>query len=380
MDTDTGARYVYLDGLLHPVLNYASARLVLGENLHVVSVATPSLDGATRGPMIGIPLAPDSLPDPAHIAGTDWSVCAVGRAVDGEVLRTEIRPGVRAAGSAVDDDSGYLVRTTNGQTYLVWSGHAHPVAQQWMPALGYSADDVIEIDDTFVTALPAGEPIAPPAVTGLGEPGPALPGSVQPTTVGSIFADRTNAYYLMTRDGLATLTPLQAQLLLADPALSAAYGGSSPAPLKLSQAQVTEAAPTPLPPPAATLAPAPPAAPGIADVPPGEQQLCARYTGGADPDLVVGPTEVPAGTPAGGIVALEPGTGALVAERQGTDSRGSTVFLVTDAGIRYPLAGQRALEQLGLAGAPIAQLPAEVLTVIPVGPTLDPAAAAAPAS
>jgi hypothetical protein len=53
------------------------------------------------------------------------------------------------------------------------------------------------------------------------------------------------------------------------------------------------------------------------------------------------------------------------------------VSLVTDSGIRYPLSGQRALEALGLAGAPVARLPAELIATLPVGPTLDPAAAAA---
>jgi len=383
-------------------------KLLLGDGLHVVTVSTPSLQSAARGPMIGIPMAPDSLPDAAHITGADWSVCAVGRAVDGEQLRTEIRPGVAAAGSPADDGTGYLVRTEAGGTYLVRSGRAHEIDQQWRRALGYGAADPIRVQDVFVSTLPAGEPLAPPDIPGLGEPGPALPGSAQPTAVGSIYADRTNAYYVVTRAGLATLTPLQAQLLLADPALSAAYAGSSPAPLKVSQAQVTEASPQPLPARSPDLAAAPAVAPTLAELPPGEQQLCARHLGSAAPDLVIGPAESmpgpaassPAasgaaapGTAAPGTVRLAPGTvrlapgtvrlaqgaGALVAQRQGPDSRGGTVYLVTDSGIRYPLAGQRTIETLGLAEAPVAQLAPELLAALPVGPTLDPDAAAAPA-
>lgn len=422
VDEDTGARYVFRDGVLHPILNYASARLLLGDQLQVVTVSSASLDPAVRGPMIGIPLAPDALPDAAQIVGVDWSVCAVGRAADGAALHTEVRPGSAAAGSTVPDSDGYLVRTESGRTALIWSGQAHDIPDQWLEALGYQNAVPIRVPDSFVAALPAGAPLAPATIAGVGEPGPALPGSVQPTIVGTIYADRTNAFYVLTRTGLASLTPLQAQLLLADPAINAAYPGSSPTPLKVSQAQVTEAAPGPLPaagpspdtstdpttdpttvPSAGATAEggpvgvAPATAPEPATLPPGEQQLCVRYLGSAVTELVVGPAESTGGagesaadgSTAGGSTAdgsaaagtspvrLAPGTGALIAEPVGADGAATAVSLVTDSGIRYPLSGQRALEALGLAGAPVARLPAELIATLPVGPTLDPAAAAA---
>jgi len=243
VDDDSGARYVYLDGVLHPVLNYASARLLLGDGLHVTTVSSSSLDSATRGAMLGIPMAPDSLPDAAAIVGPAWSVCAVGRAADGERLSTRIRPGVTASGAPLDGAQGLLVRTEQGGSYLLWSGQAFPIPDEWLPALGYRDVPPLVVDENFVAALPAGRPLAPPDIPGLGEPGPPLPGSSQPTTVGTLYADRTNASYVLTRGGLASLTPMQAQLLLADPALAAAYAGSDPTPLKVSQAQVTEAAP-----------------------------------------------------------------------------------------------------------------------------------------
>lgn len=384
VDDDSGARYVYLDGVLHPVLNYASARLLLGDGLHVTTVSSSSLDSATRGAMLGIPMAPDSLPDAAAIVGPAWSVCAVGRAADGERLSTRIRPGVTASGAPLDGAQGLLVRTEQGGSYLLWSGQAFPIPDEWLPALGYRDVPPLVVDENFVAALPAGRPLAPPDIPGLGEPGPPLPGSSQPTTVGTLYADRTNASYVLTRGGLASLTPMQAQLLLADPALAAAYAGSDPTPLKVSQAQVTEAAPQPLTDPATTpaattaLAAAPASAPTPVEPDPGEQQFCARYTGAAAPELVVGPAE-PTAVGAGGPVVLAPGQGALIAARPGPDTDGSTVFLVTDSGVRYPLADQPSVEALGLAGSPVAQLPPDLLATLPVGPTLDRADAAKPA-
>src|SRR4029077_13962105 len=58
VENETGARYVYLDGVLSPVLNYSSAKLLLGNRLHVVNVSGRSLTGARHGPAIGIAMAP----------------------------------------------------------------------------------------------------------------------------------------------------------------------------------------------------------------------------------------------------------------------------------------------------------------------------------
>ena len=109
IEEETGARYVLLDGVLHPVLNYSSAKLLLGPALHVVTVSARSLESAPHGPGIGIPMAPDSLPDAAHIVGTDWSVCAIGNAADGEPLRTAMFPGVSVDGEPIGTDTAHLV-------------------------------------------------------------------------------------------------------------------------------------------------------------------------------------------------------------------------------------------------------------------------------
>ncbi|WP_460370910.1 type VII secretion protein EccB, partial [Actinocorallia lasiicapitis] len=61
----TGAKYVLCgDGRLCLTANYASARLALGGGgVKVRTVATKSLAKYARGPLIGIPGAPDALPD-----------------------------------------------------------------------------------------------------------------------------------------------------------------------------------------------------------------------------------------------------------------------------------------------------------------------------
>src|SRR5262249_39604010 len=49
LEKETGTRYVYLNGVLHPVINYASARLVLRGGAGVVQVSQSSLAGTPHG-------------------------------------------------------------------------------------------------------------------------------------------------------------------------------------------------------------------------------------------------------------------------------------------------------------------------------------------
>ena len=91
----------------------------------------------------------------------------------------------------------------------------------------------------------------------------------------------------------------------------------------------------------------------------------------------------PAG-PAVGIVRTPPATtpsanGSVPAgvARNSSSTPSPMICLVTESGQRYPLAGARALQQLGLSGVSVAQLPAAVIGLLLIGPVLDPAAAAA---
>src|SRR4051812_21788 len=77
---DTGARYVYQDGTLHPVLNYASAALLLGRSgagVTTKQVAAARRPGVRRGEPAGIAGAREDLPTAAVLGGpAAWQVCA----------------------------------------------------------------------------------------------------------------------------------------------------------------------------------------------------------------------------------------------------------------------------------------------------------------
>src|SRR5262249_47593462 len=76
VEKETGNRFVFLAGALHPTLNNTSAKLIPGTNGHVVSVSQNSLRGVPHGAPVGIPGAPDSLPAPDDLSGNQWLVCA----------------------------------------------------------------------------------------------------------------------------------------------------------------------------------------------------------------------------------------------------------------------------------------------------------------
>src|SRR5204862_174540 len=74
VEKETGSRFLLVDGVLRPVLNLASARLLAGAEAPVRSVSGKSLAGVPHGAAVGIPGAPTPtdallrLGDPASAA------------------------------------------------------------------------------------------------------------------------------------------------------------------------------------------------------------------------------------------------------------------------------------------------------------------------
>lgn len=78
VDKQTTTRYVMLGGQLHPVLNIASARLLLGVDSGVEEVDDSVLNSGKvpHGATLGIPYAPDSLPTAVDAANPKtWAEC-----------------------------------------------------------------------------------------------------------------------------------------------------------------------------------------------------------------------------------------------------------------------------------------------------------------
>ncbi len=390
VEKETNTRYVYVAGVLHPALNYASARLVLGQgDPPVARVARASLGDTPRGLPVGIPGAPDALPSAKSLLTGRWTACAepARTPAGAAVPYTRVWVGGAPAGMvAVPSDGALLVGGLDGTRYLVWRGYRLRIASDVvLPALSWSASQLLPVGAAWLNAVPSGPDLAPPDVPGRGAPGPSVAGN--PTLVGQVLlvsnVDTENGYYVVRADGLSPVSALQAALLLGDPATRQAYPSGAVGPVTVSAAAAAAV------PRSATgvTAPAdyPTRAPRLVDAAPGSAAVCAQVTGDGvrlstvveqastvDSPVLVDPV---GGVPVADEVTVAPGHGALVRAVPAPGVTTGTAYLVTDLGYKFPLVGTAAQTSLGYPGTTPVPVPSGLLQALPTGPALDPAAA-----
>ncbi|MET9506716.1 type VII secretion protein EccB [Streptomyces sp. NPDC006622] len=401
VDKGTGASYLYLDGRLRPVRNYASARLIAGEDMKTVSVGSASLRHAPHGAPVGLPGAPDALPDPVDLDTGPWRVCAtVLTAKNTTAPATTLAVG---AGPAADIDGarglsagqGTLVTGPDHAVWLLWQGTRLRLDRDTgaLDALGYGAMTPRPVSAVFLDALPQGPDLAPPDIPGRGTAGPRLDGHA--TEVGQVFRvdvpGSDSQYHLLTEYGLTPLTATRTALVLADPRTrTTAYDGRTPQAVQLGAEALTghQAKSSG---PLGDDGELPAAPPKILDAA-ADQAVCAETeSSGAAvrtavsllPGTALGRPVQPPGREAEpacltvDAVTVRPGAGALVrAVGVGGGALGDTTFLVTDTGVKYRLASAEAAAALGYGTGDTRRLPAHLLTMLPTGPDLDRAAAA----
>ncbi|MFI5609772.1 type VII secretion protein EccB [Amycolatopsis sp. NPDC051903] len=391
VEEGTGARFVLgADGAVHPVLNYASARLLAGGNGDAtVSVSSEDLGKAPRGTEIGISGAPDSLPAAGALVAAPWTSCS--RTTQDAPASAEplvaVLLGAPAAGTRLPRGSGVIVRLPSGERYLLTDGRRYRLGDEAAAALQFDSYPTIAVSSRWIDTVPAGRDLGEIPVPGAGGPGPRV--GPADTRVGEVLAvvdamaspgDATS-YYLVHPDGLEPVGQTEASLLVTTPANDAAYDGN-PAPVRVRAADVASVRKvTPSRSGGADPAAYPDRIPGKAPVTGSSVTLCAQ--GGEV--LVSAAVPVPPGGRALPVtshrdarvadeVYVPPSGGALV-----SDSGSGTTYLVTDAGRKYPVATAPALASLGYGSVAGQALPSGLLALVPTGPALDPATAGQPA-
>ncbi|MFF9401955.1 type VII secretion protein EccB [Streptomyces sp. NPDC014744] len=394
---DTGTRYLYLDGRLRPVRNYASARLIAADRLRAVQVSAASLRGEAHGTPVGIPGAPDALPGLGDLERGAWQVCAdeperTGPDGTGRRPVTSLRLGFPTGGTFPGTRRAVLAQGPDGARYVLWGDHRlrlgkHGAAE----ALGYSGAAPVRVSAAFLDSVPAGADLTPPEVEGRGAAGPAVGG--RPSRVGQVFElaspGAAAQYFLLEKAGLRPLGAPAAALVLGDDRTAdLAYKGAAPAAIRITADQLTKHQA-----PAGKAGGDPadwPARIPTAQAPAPGTAVCAQVQpDGAAPRvrlaLVSGAEPVPA--PASGAeiapaclavdgVAVRPGGGALVqALGAGGGVIGTTTYLVTDVGVKYRLPDADSVERLGLKGGHAQAVPSRLLDMLPTGPVLDAAVA-----
>src|SRR5258708_33132872 len=75
LSKSSGAVFVRIGDRVHPVLNLASARLIVGKNDNPKDVDDKFLNTVPRGPMVGIVGAPASIRGSDNLSMASWTVC-----------------------------------------------------------------------------------------------------------------------------------------------------------------------------------------------------------------------------------------------------------------------------------------------------------------
>lgn len=366
IDSTAGTLMVFLQGKLYPVPNITSARLATGGNT-VKSVKPKKLKGTPLEPAIGIADAPAQLPEPADLNGFPLRTCTVppatGAADPSRLTTLEIGSGERPATPAsfiakADGASGAEYLVTEGRAYLMPN---HEVSIK----LGFGEDQRVRPGNAWLEAIPKG-PTLNPLTFEAGDQSQNPVDGVDPN-IGTLMEVRTahgpGSYYVLLRDGLSQISPLESVVLQAEGAesvpISASQAGKALNPQKrhVGANGMPRAMPQPTP---------------IAD--PEQSTLCATWPSADAPaEFTVDATAPPVTTQGpdarqADTVVMPSLTGALfrTAGTRGPDDPGT---LVVD-GKRYGIENTDAKTALGYGPVTPVAIPGELLSLIPAG--LDP--------
>ncbi|MEU0254681.1 type VII secretion protein EccB [Streptomyces sp. NPDC006184] len=410
---------------LHPVLNMASARLVLDtqNNVDVVTVDESILDNGKvpHGVTIGIPYAPDRLPSSTEAgAAKQWAVCERPSGSGNSLQRAAFVLAPRDQDKLADPREklrgGELlyVATPDKKQYVIDAhGRAYPVDagdSLLLQTLVGTDRTPQQVTREWIATLHEGDPIRFPTIDGVpGSPAKA-PGQLdeQANRVGMVLRAPVNGqeqYFVVLPGRVAPVSYFVSQLLLVSKDLVRL--GQAGHPLEVSAGAITRGAPF-----AAryTWPTEKPSAVNDASTADGSRNTVCNVLGHVDPHngattlSTWAGTDFPAVLPTGSSSAyVTAGSGQLYRQFQGTKTTVGGVFLVTDTGLRYALQsnddsagadkgigmsaklrkqlqGEAKLAQtrLGYADVSPAPIPAAWSEFLPTGPRLSTAAARQP--
>lgn len=358
--SDTGARFVTVDGTLHPVINTASARLLLPANEYgVISTDQATLAGTPVGDTLGITGAPDELPPVSGLINTGWSACVSDDASLDVRISTTTGPTPAPDRAVVVSVDGILHVIQGQRSFAVSSEDPDAVLR----AAGISALDPVTVPAAWLDLFTAGTALTPITLKNYGE-------SVSGTSlrVGQVVrqagAPDDERFLVQTGGVLETLSPLAWQL----------YQLGSGSALKGEVTEVTGSEIRGL----AT------ASKGIGDqwpstgfetIPTG-QRPCAVLEG-AEGQAVTTLATQPTSTTVSPGVRVDPSHGALVRAGGRGDQNTSVLTLVDATGTAYPLpsADDETIARLGYTSDDIGSIADGWTALLATGPSLSESAA-----
>ncbi|MFH9607644.1 type VII secretion protein EccB [Streptomyces sp. NPDC017448] len=424
-------RYVVLetDGKkqLHPVLNMASAKLLLAPDKGaVVNVDESVLDSGRipHGATLGIPYAPDRLPAAEEAgAAKRWAVCERpgegGRAIqkatfvfaEREKDKTE---GKNALGGG---ELMYVEGPGPDRTrYIVdAAGKAYPVGKDelLLRTLVGQDSEPQRVSAAWLATLHTGDPITFPTVDGTPGTPAGAPGILddQSNRVGMVLTatagTRTQSYVVLP-GRVAPVSDFTAKLLLSSRRLVTLKQAGNAKPV--SAGEIKPGAPFNQKSDWPVSSPEPVNSP---DVKKGSRNTVCNVLRGVDADSGAttlstwAGTSFPAPLPTGSSSAyVTPGSGQFFRQFKGSTTSAGFLFLVTDTGLRYAMQSnsdsgrdgrsgigesggeedrearqqeaQQAQNRLGYKGVDPSPVPAAWSALLPTGPRLSTGAAGQP--
>jgi type VII secretion protein EccB len=382
VEKETGTPFIYRGGILHPMANYSSALLASGQSSpHTFRESRNSLSKARRGVTLGIPGAPSSLPSARKLLTGPWTLCSV-TATDqtGQAsASTTLILGTPMGGRRLDNDALLAKDIVSESQYLIWHGHRYAInGSNTVTSLFGAQTTPVQVTAGWLNGLPTGETIAPISVADRGGASSALPGRKVGDLLFAKSGNQQSQYYIVLNDGLAAITQLQETIYTGAVAIT---------PEEISLAEANNAPQSKQIPESSGSTAAPPAAPALAQVGQSAGACTAFQNARTDPTVAVvtGSPELTAGVPTSGSltvgttlanrVNVAPGRAVLVRAMPSATATSGAYNLVTDLGIRYPVADLQAMLALGYSPDRAVDMPSSMVNRIPPGPTLDQASA-----
>ena len=215
MGKQSGALYVRIGETLHPVLNLASARLIMRTNADPQPVPESELSHNKRGLLLGIPGAPQFLGIPLGEDELRWTVCDSGGAAPSTTV--VIGPAEGPLSHPLAGEQSVLVRpVSGGSTYLLYAGRRAVVnlnEPAVVRALGLDGQVPLAVSPTLLNAVPEAPPITTPRIPNPSTRGPAaLPGFPVGSVLRVARADG-DEYFVVLSHGIQRIGRVAADLL-----------------------------------------------------------------------------------------------------------------------------------------------------------------------
>jgi type VII secretion protein EccB len=409
---------------LHPVLNMSSAKLLLNPDKgKVINVDESVLDSGKipHGATLGIPYAPDRLPDSKEAgAAKRWAVCERpgegGRAIQKAAFVFAEREAKKTEGAnRLTGGELLYVEGPDKTRYVVdASGTAYRVDKDELLLRQLVGQDraAQRVSEAWLATLHKGDTITFPTVPGQVNTPANIPGELDPQVnkVGMVLSATSGTkkqMYVVLQGRVAPVSDFTAKLLLnsrqlvdlgqAGEATAVSGGAFQPGQAFGQDKKWPQAAPVPV---------------NDASTSEGSRNTVCNVLRSVDADngrttlSTWAGTDFPATLPTGSSSAyVTPGSGQLFRQFKGSTTGSGFLFLVTDTGLRYAMQSngdsatddsgigssgsaeekqarqaeaQQAQNRLGYKGVDPRPIPAEWSTFLPTGPRLSTGAARQP--